>query len=266
MRAVWTTDMHLSHAREPQVTKFLNSVKAEKPDLLFVTGDTAEARTVFRNLKRYKDHVGGELFFVLGNHDYYGSSIKAVRDDARAFKDGLWLGRTDCVQLTETAFMVGVDGWGDARAGNVYKSPIALNDWRHIEEMHPAWGNPHKRANILRALGDADAADLSRQLATVPDCEQLVVLTHVPPMADACWYNGKKSEPDWLPWFSCIAVGDVLLDYAKAHPTQKIMVLCGHTHGEGVYQALPNLEVRTGGWAPGVEGYGNPRIQGTFEF
>ena len=37
-------------------------------------------------------------------------------------------------------------------------------------------------------------------------------------------------------------------------------VLCGHTHGEGQAQILPNLKVLTGGAK-----YGEPRVQRVFE-
>jgi hypothetical protein len=42
-------------------------------------------------------------------------------------------------------------------------------------------------------------------------------------------------------------------------------VLCGHTHGVGTYRPWPNLEIRTGGWPPGVDDYGNPLVQATLE-
>ena len=40
-----------------------------------------------------------------------------------------------------------------------------------------------------------------------------------------------------------------------------LRVVCG----VGSVRPLPNLEVRTGGWPPGVEGYGNPIVQATLE-
>jgi hypothetical protein len=97
------------------------------------------------------------------------------------------------------------------------------------------------------------------------DVAQVLVLTHVPPFPEACVYDGAQSSPAWLPWFTCISTGEVLAEYAAAHPHQRITVLCGHTHGAGVCQPAPNLEVRTGGWAPGVEGYGNPIVQATLD-
>lgn len=105
---------------------------------------------------------------------------------------------------------------------------------------------------------------LRAQLART-DARELIVLTHVPPFPEACWYEGKQSSPDWLPWFTCVAVGDVLREHARAHPQTSITVLCGHTHGRGEYRAAENLLVRTGGWCPGQRSYGNPIVQETID-
>ena len=58
---------------------------------------------------------------------------------------------------------------------------------------------------------------------------------------------------------------EVLAEYARAHPQKQILVLCGHSHGASVCRPELNLEVRTGGWPPGIEGYGNPIVQATLE-
>ncbi|MGO9110244.1 MAG: hypothetical protein ACLP9L_13545 [Thermoguttaceae bacterium] len=59
-----------------------------------------------------------------------------------------------------------------------------------------------------------------------------------------------------MPFFSCNALGDVLLDVAKSHPKCQILVLCGHTYGGGEVQAAENLRVVTG-----QAEYGKPRIE-----
>jgi hypothetical protein len=84
----------------------------------------------------------------------------------------------------------------------------------------------------------------------------VVVLTHVPPFREACWREGKISDDHWLPHFTCKAVGDALLEAMAAVPGQRMTVLCGHTHGGGEAQVLPNLRVLTGGAT-----YGQPVIQ-----
>ena len=51
-------------------------------------------------------------------------------------------------------------------------------------------------------------------------------------------------------------MGDVLLDVAQSHPKCQILVLCGHTHGGGELEVLPNLRVVTG-----AAEYKKPEIQ-----
>jgi 3',5'-cyclic-AMP phosphodiesterase len=256
VRATWLTDVHLNFLRPLALRAFYDRVKAEQPDVLLVTGDIGEADSVARFVGEL-----GELaptYYVLGNHDYYRSSIRAVR----AQLPPGWLPATGPIQLTARTALVGVDGWGDARCGDL-ASPVQLSDWQLIEDFAPVRYDRAARARLLQELGAAEATSLEALLARVPACGQLIVLTHVPPFPEACVYDGAPSGPAWLPWFTCIATGEVLATYARAHPEIELIVLCGHSHGVGSCRPLANLEVKTGGWPPGVEGYGNPIVQAT---
>lgn len=237
---------------------FYGRVRDERPDVLFVTGDIGEADSV----RRFVDDLSAiaPTYFVLGNHDYYRSSIQAVRESLPAG----WLPACGSVRLGERCVLIGIDGWGDARCGDL-QSSVQLSDWQLIEDFAPVRYDRNARVALLQELGTAEAFALGELLAHAPASEHLVVLTHVPPFPEACVYAGAPSEPAWLPWFTCIATGVVLAEYARAHPHKRITVLCGHSHGVGVCRPEPNLEVRTGGWPPGVEGYGNPIVQATLE-
>jgi hypothetical protein len=70
--------------------------------------------------------------------------------------------------------------------------------------------------------------------------------THVPPFPDSCWYEGKRSSLDALPWFTNLSFGNLLADVASDYPDVNFTVYCGHTHGAGEYQHFPNLMVYTG--------------------
>jgi 3',5'-cyclic AMP phosphodiesterase CpdA len=258
MRATWLTDLHLNFVDQPGLKAFADAVMKQRPDAIFVTGDTGEAHDVFAFL----DLLGlvAPVYAVLGNHDYYRSTIAEVRE--RASKTAWWLPARGAIRLGTATTLVGVDGWGDARCGNL-DSEVKLADWQWIGELDGLLFCPApRRCATLQALGAAEAEALRGVLAGV-DTPEVVVLTHVPPFADACWYNGSRSSADWLPWFSCIAVGDVLLEFARAHPATQITVLCGHTHGRGEHRAADNLVVKTGGWAPFQKTYGNPIVQAT---
>jgi Icc protein len=261
VHAVWVTDLHLSFCTDAVLAAFYTALETERPAVVFVTGDTGESWNVFDFVSELERTTGARVYYVLGNHDYYGSSIDKVRERARTTER--WLPGLGPIALTETTTLVGIDGWGDARCGN-RESRIRLTDWQAIRDLDMLMHCPsQQRVAVLESLGVREGKDLRAKLAKV-DARELIVLTHVPPFAEACWYEGKQSSPDWLPWFSCIAVGEVLRRYARAHPQTNVTVLCGHTHGRGEYRAEPNLLVRTGGWAPGEQSYGNPIVQASW--
>jgi hypothetical protein len=85
---------------------------------------------------------------------------------------------------------------------------------------------------------------------------EVLAVTHVPPFREAAWYQGHTSDDNHLPHFACKVVGDVLLEVMRAHPTAKLLVLCGHTHSGGELQVLDNIHVSTG-----RADYGSPEIQ-----
>ena len=257
MRATWLTDVHLNFLDDARLSDFLATVQREAPEVILVTGDTGESADVLALIDRLC--AIAPLYFVLGNHDFYRSSIAEVRERARATRR--WLPALSPVRLTDATTLLGVDGWGDARCGDL-GSQVMLADWQFIRDL-AGLATP-ARIDALQALGAQEAAALRDQLATLTAPRELIVLTHVPPFAEACCYNGKPSTPEWLPWFSCIAVGDALLDHAHRNPGTKVTVLCGHTHGRCEYRAADNLLVRTGGWAPGEMEYGNPLVQASW--
>ena len=265
MRCSWLTDIHLNFLRPLALRQFYDRVKAEQPDALLVTGDIAEADSVRRGLTELAGHTGATVYFVLGNHDYYRSSIKTVREEVQRMKEAIYLpSAAEPIRLTERVTLIGVDGWGDARCGDL-ASTVQLSDWTLIDDFRRTRSDPRGRIDLLQRLGANEARALRDRLAQVPDGPELLVLTHVPPFPEACVYAGEQSGPQWLPWFTCVATGEVLRDWAAAHPTTRITVLCGHSHGIGTHRAAPNLEVRTGGWPADTEEYGNPLIQATLE-
>jgi len=108
----------------------------------------------------------------------------------------------------------------------------------------------------LAELAEA-AAHLSEALpGALARYSRLLVLTHVPPFREACRYAGRIADGDHLPHFSSQVVGEVLEAHLRANPSRFATVLCGHTHGGGKAEVLPNLTVFTG-----AADYGRPRIQ-----
>jgi predicted phosphohydrolase len=262
-RLAWATDIHLNFLSAIGLTVFSETLAKQEADAIVITGDIAEAPTLEPLLTGLARAVRTPIYFVLGNHDFYRSSIARVREVAAGLSERSpylrWLATEGVVELAPDAALVGVDGWADGRLGAYATSPVMLNDYLLIAELTGI--TKAARRERLNALGDAEAARLTGPLEeALGRYPRVIVATHVPPFREACWHEGRLSNADWLPHFTCKAVGDALRRAAEAHPDRKIRVLCGHTHGAGTAEILPNLKVYTGGAE-----YGEPAVQGVFE-
>jgi 3',5'-cyclic-AMP phosphodiesterase len=71
------------------------------------------------------------IYFVLGNQDFYGGSIAAVREavarKAAASRWLHWLPESGVIPLTANTALVGHDSWADGRLGDFFRSEVMLN-------------------------------------------------------------------------------------------------------------------------------------------
>lgn len=260
------TDVHLNFVDRVGLAAFVDEICATRADGLLLTGDISEGPTLVQHLEVL--HLGAKMpvYFVCGNHDFYRSSTSAVRRDlealTRTHPDIHYL-RMAVQQLSPTCALVGVDGWADARLGTPEHQRVELADWSFIQDYKDvsARTDLHARKELAANYADREALLLHQQLsAAVTWATRVLVLTHVPPFREATWHQGQHSDDDWLPWFSCKAVGDVLAAHAAKRSDVAFDVYCGHTHGRGTYQPSANLVVRSNAAV-----YGSPRVAGTLD-
>ena len=258
-RLAWVTDIHLNFVNRPAIERFCREILDTSPDAVLLGGDVGEAPSVADYLRFLESLLRRPIYFVLGNHDYYFGSIAAVREATTALCRASsllhWLVAEPVLELTPATGLVGHDSWADGRYGLGTRSEMLLNDHFLIRDLA---GLSHSgRFRLLNELGDAAAAHFARVL---PDAfaryRSVILLTHVPPFREACWYEGRISDDEALPHFACKAVGEVLKREVAARPDRQLTVLCGHTHGAGAADILPNLRVITGGAE-----YGRPQVQ-----
>lgn len=257
-RYAWMTDIHLNFIDHGKITKFCNQIVTTGVDGALITGDIAEAPSLSMLLTLMTEKLAMPIYFVLGNHDYYRGRISevraAMRELGRRHPQLFWMPAADVIELSPDTALVGHDGWGDGRLGDYHRSPVRLNDFIAIHDL--AGLNRRDLLAALKRLGDEAADHLGRTTEhALTRARRVVVLTHVPPFRESCWHEGAISDDDWLPFFTCHAVGETLRALMQRHPDRELLVLCGHTHGAGVARILPNLEVRTGGAV-----YGAPEI------
>jgi Icc protein len=258
MRIAWITDPHLNHCSLSSWERLVVQLNSCQCDAIVITGDISEGDDVVFQLMRLVDAVTVPIHFVLGNHDFYQSSIQQTRADVGdAVEKQIrlhYLRNEQAIELSPTVGLVGEDGWGDATEGNYEQSTVLLNDFQLIEDFRLR--HPSQWRRELESLGRDAAVRLQHKLEQAcAEYSSVLVATHVPPFRESCWYEGRTTNDDWAPFFVCGQAGQVLRDVANRNPLTKIEVICGHTHHAGVAVLTPNLRVTTAGAV-----YGRPEI------
>ena len=262
-RIAWLTDIHLNFVEPAAIDELLHEVKDAHPEAVLIGGDIGEAHDVERHLSQIATQLERPTYFVLGNHDFYQSSILAVRESMRALcskSDFLcYLTQSPVITLTKSVGLIGHDGWADARSGDYENSDVFLSDYALIAELSGHY--EMDRRPMLNQLGE-QAADYVRAL--LPDAlehfEEVILLTHVPPLRAACWHEDRISDDNWAPHFVCQIMGETILDIMSDYPDRTLTVLCGHTHSGGETRPLDNVHIITGSAV-----YGRPAITKVFE-
>jgi len=268
MRLAWATDIHLNFLDAQARCRFLESL-GKKADAVAISGDIGESPDIEGHLLEIEEVLQRPIYFVLGNHDFYRGSItrtrQAVTRLAIQSEHLVYLTANAVVELTPKTALIGHDGWADARLGDFENSQVILNDYVVIEEL-PKWRADERfdkeaLGEALNVLGDEAAGHFAKTIAeAAANYTNVIAVTHVPPFREATWHEGRTSDDNWLPHFSCKAAGDAMLSVMRSHPQCSLLVLCGHTHGGGETAPLDNLRVLTGEAV-----YGRPAVQKVIE-
>ena len=242
---IWISDIHLNFLPEGLRKEFYSGLKGET---ILITGDIAESHNVEKLLDEMYQATGSKIYFVAGNHDYYGSSIEEVKARLKKLKCAHYLPKSWGVKLDKHTALVGQDGWGDCRNGDYENSQLTMADWLYIKELNEGYrrdGDSLRR--VLLGLADKDAEKLCKSVLkalTDKNVRKIIIATHVPPFEEVCLYAGKKSTPDGLPFFSSYILGFSMLPIIESHPEVDFLWLSGHTHSRASVQKRPNLTVK----------------------
>lgn len=244
MKLIWMSDIHLNFLKQDQREEFYSLVSKKNGDAIIVSGDIAESYNVVPILTEMQDYLKIPVYFVLGNHDFYGASVAGVKSIVKKLN---YLPKNSGTPLSDSTILLGVDGWGDCRNGDFEHSHLTMSDWLYIDELRKGYGqgmNELKKA--LQKLADSDARSLKRKVlkALKDNYTKIIIVTHVPPFEEACLYAGRKSTPDGLPFFSSKILGDTILPIAKKNPKVDFLWLSGHTHSRVKYKPCNNMTVK----------------------
>lgn len=270
-KLIWMSDIHLNFIGAGRgvpmndLLAFYTKLKESEGDSILITGDIAESHNVVPTLIQMQQMTNKPIYFVLGNHDFYGSSVADVRKSVQNIgKDIHWIPGNSGTELSASTILVGVDAWGDCRNGDYENSRITMSDWIYIKELHKGYrtGQAELKAAIQK-LADTDARALNRSVtkAVKRGYKKVIIATHVPPFAEACLYAGRKSTPDGLCFWSSQILGTSIEPIAKANPDVQFDWYCGHTHSGVTLNVLNNLVVNVA-----QADYYDPQIAGIIEF
>lgn len=244
MKLLWCSDVHLNFLTEVKRREFHHEIINKNVDAVVISGDIAESHNIVQLVTDMQDHVDVPVYFVCGNHDFYGSSIAQVK---RSVKTLGYLSSAKIVALNASTALVGVDGWGDCRYGDYENSRLTMSDWLYIDDLRKGYGKGMDELRVtLQALADKDAADLAKKVRSAIKAghTKIFIVTHVPPFEEACLHAGKKSTPSGLPFFASKILGETILPIVKKNPQIEFIWLSGHTHSRAEYVPIPNLTVK----------------------
>jgi 3',5'-cyclic AMP phosphodiesterase CpdA len=240
MKIAWCSDLHLNFIGKNDVINFANKLRDHDSDCVVISGDIAEAPS----LQPILDLLDGEkkIWFILGNHDFYHSDFETVRNSCSLRKNSnvRWIQQEGSIKLTETACLIGHDSFYDARFGYPNLG-FSLNDFDLIKDLK--FDRFTNLIDRLHQLGD-EAADFIDDAITeaAKTYSEIIIVTHVPPFSECSKYGTEPSPIYSLPFFSCKAIGETLLNAKERYPNHKITVLCGHTHFEAELH-IDNLHI-----------------------
>jgi len=257
----WATDVHLDFLPDERVVQFADTLIRDNPTGIFLSGDISNSKRLITHLSMLDAAAHRPIYFVLGNHDYYGSSIEQVRKQMHELSNISpflrYVPTSPYSVLTPSTALVGADGWYDALLGDVASSTFGLADWTAIREFVDVNGSKAGIVTLARKLAHESVLHVHNGIKSATRYHKnIIVLTHVPPFPESHVHQGKQGDNNAMPWFTSKFLGDLLLQASEAYPKINFTVLCGHTHGRWVGQIKPNLVVRVGGAE-----YNKPEVQ-----
>ncbi len=180
MRLAWCTDLHLNFVDLRGWEAWIDCLKSVEPDGLLISGDISEAEDLLFQLDRIDRALEIPIYFVLGNHDFYRSSIQRVRSSIRSAvatrSHWHYLTGSAAIQLTPDTVLVGHDAWGDASLGDFENSGVQLLDFDRIDDLR--WLSRPALYERLRELGRDAVSTLEPAMVTaLARCSRMIVLT-----------------------------------------------------------------------------------------
>lgn len=280
MRLAWATDIHLDFITSPDnpqasaqnLDVFCSLLKKDKPEAVLLSGDISLAGYLKEHLIALESRLQTPIFFVLGNHDFWGGGIESVRKSITSLSSQSsylkYLSAMPYAMLTPSTAVVGHDGWYDGLNGDPFNGDFIMNDWKLISDFSSALQNFFEpNWNMILHVARHQANIAARHVAAGIKLalqqrrpSKIVIVTHVPPFISPLDNHESGHGKNLYPWYSSKIMGDMLLSAAKHNSHTKFEVFCGHIHSAYEGYVMPNLLLRSG-----KSEYSQPIPQGFYD-
>lgn len=254
----WCTDLHFDSTSVSRIDSFIREVESTNAASVLITGDISNAKRITVDLEYLETKLQRPIYFVLGNHDFYGSYIESTRNEVTALcRRSTYLKYLTSVSLIiiGSTAIIGHDGWYDARAGSYKETTFLMNDWVQIGDFATKNVVDHLRmvanyrrvAEIAMPLADASCVHLTASIkdAVRAKCTNIIIATHVPPFISSHIHRGVVGDVNAHPWYVNHALGMTLRAAKATYRNVNFWVFAGHTHSEYV-GVIDGVNVRVG--------------------
>lgn len=278
MRLAWATDIHLDFITDENnvvisarnINIFCERIKNCSPDAVIISGDISLSNQLKQHLLSLERSLGIPIFFVLGNHDFWGSNIGSVRKNISTLSNSSrflrYLSTSSYIMLSNSTALVGHDGWYDGLNGSPKSSYIEMNDWNFISDFsifkNYLGVSLDGILNVSRYQANIGAKHIEKEIkSAIRDHapSKFIIVTHVPPFIDPVKESQHKNSTNLCPWYSSKIMGDMLLNVAKQNPLVEFEVFCGHVHTKYEKYISNNLLLRSG-----HSDYSDPKLQSVY--
>ena len=242
---LWFSDTHLDQVLPWVLLKFIAHVIKERPKGIFLTGDISNGKLTPWHLKILATFISCPIYFVLGNHDYYLSSIDKVHDKIRKlckrYPNLIWITEAGIIPINDETAIIGNEGWYDAANGKPGYLKLTI-DWWMTKNFRKLPSMRH-RMRVWREMSQRSVDDIVAKLeyAIKLGYKNIYILTHFPPWKEATMHIGTLLEGFWLPYNVNLRLGQALEDVMKRHEDRYITVLSGHTHDKFEIRITSNI-------------------------
>lgn len=247
---LFLTDLHLDRATRDQTDDLLRRIDITRSDSVIVTGDISNAHSLPQHLGMLAAACAPRpLYFLTGNHDFYGGSFREVENDlnmlCRSTSNLHHLNGSRVIPLANGIGLIGHRGWPDVRAGDGMATSIENRDRWSIKDFSPL--DHHQVLHRMQSMGRESAARIrSIYPLALTLYSHVIVATHVPPFDNAVLHKHHPADNQHLPHFCNLSVGVMLISILRAFPHRRVSVLSGHTHAPCIRRIKDNLTIRVG--------------------